>query len=314
MNLSRFLLHTVVAFKATWTKEKLLKKVAALVLLHCLSAPVAAHAETLWNVADAAISQHQASIWDCGNLPSVGEPASAFHRRLAATAKIGASRGRAAIGRFGCTLLSYSMNGPGHAISILEMVGSPTYSPEGDAFIPAILTSLNGGSTGYNFAAIVVVSKSTLSRPPRLIAYSAPDVSMDEVTEARELIGKHPIPIFPGVTFPSSPEARRAAAVFARMSFPGMTDPQAGFFICPDRLTSASILTVSRKVKPSQLVSTVVDHALAKCHAGKRILRTIGAWDFVSDSENLYQGGWFAVTAVADGKPVEVLQSWYLMD
>jgi hypothetical protein len=93
-----------------------------------------------------------------------------------------------------------------------------------------------------------------------------------------------------------------------------MTDPQGGFSICPDRATSKAILDDARKATPMLLTETVASLSRKKCHDGRTILHTIGAWDMVIETVNQAEGGWFAVTAIENGKPVEVLQRWFRDD
>lgn len=140
------------------------------------------------------------------------------------------------------------------------------------------------------------------------------EASMDEVMSARPRIGKSPLRTFPGVSFPATASARSAASQFARMAFPGMTDPHSGYSICPDRATSKSILDAARKGPSDQLTDIVSELSLRKCRTGLAILRTVGAWDVEIETDNQSEGGWFAVTAIENGQPVEVLQRWFKQD
>jgi hypothetical protein len=85
--------------------------------------------------------------------------------------------------------------------------------------------------------------------------------SMEEVIKTQETSGNTPLNEFSGVSFPNTVETRRAAAEFNRMSHSGMTDPQGGFSICPDRATSKAILDDARKATPMLLTETVAKDA-----------------------------------------------------
>lgn len=274
-----------------------------------------AQANDIWRSTDAAISQHQATIWSCGSVPNEGRSEVAFRQRIIAIARSAARGGLEGAQRSGCKPWTYIKNGPGHSTSVYEKLGSPIFSANGSAFIPTYLVEANAQATGYNFGAVVVLSKATQTRPPALIPYSRPKgATLDEVMSAREKVGLRPLLKLADVQFPATIRSRDAATQFARMSYPGITDPVGGYFICPSRAVTSSILDTARNLPAMGQSDAILGKIRRKCRAGLSILRTVNAWDMVRDKENDFEGAWFAVTAVANGKPVEVLSTWYIVE
>lgn len=274
-----------------------------------------AQANDIWHSADAAISQRQAIIWSCGSVPSEGRSEVAFRQRIIAVARSAARLGLDGVQRSGCKPMSYTKNGPGHSTSVVEKLGSPIFSAAGSAFIPTYLVEANAQATGYNFGAVVILSKATQARPPALIPYSRPKgASIDDVMDAQKRVGRRPLLKFADVLFPATTRSRDAATQFARMSYPGIADPVGGYFICPSRAVTSSILDGARNLPAMGQSDAILGKVQGKCRAGLSILRTVNAWDMVRDKENQLEGAWFAVTAVANGKPVEVLSTWYIVE
>lgn len=271
-----------------------------------------AHARSTEDTANAAISRHQARIWHCGEaFGPHGQPTMA-RQRLAQVSRNAAAQGPGAITGAGCRAFTYTRDQPGHSTSILETIGPASSAADGTLYLPVFLVESNTQATGYNFEAIVALSPATTARPPARIAWQpATTLSPTDVMRAEEAYGPHPLGNYPGVAWPQTPESQHAAATFARMSHRSITDPTTGYVICPDRATSQALLSAGRRARPMMLAETVAGLAQQKCRRGRVVLPTVGAWDMVIDTANQMEGGWFAVTAVENGKPVEVLGSWW---